>query len=48
MNIEKIIGYICVSIMTIGVAAFLKDLLSTLLIALIGFYFVSEAYKKDL
>lgn len=47
MNIEKIIGYICVTIMTIGVAAFLKDLFGTLAIAFIGFGFVSEAYKKD-
>lgn len=42
MNIERIIGYICVSIMTIAVAAFLKDLLVTIAVATIGFYFISK------
>ena len=46
MHIEKIIGYICVSITTIAVAAFLKDLIGTIAVALIGFYFVSEHYKN--
>lgn len=46
-KIEKIVGYICVAIMTIAVAAFLKDLLGTIAVALIGFYFVSGDHKKD-
>lgn len=47
MHIEKIIGYICVSITTIAVAAFVKDLIGTIAVALIGFYFVSDHHEDE-
>ena len=47
MNITKIVGYICVAAISIVVTLVFKDMLTTIVSILIGFYLVSNDGKNN-